>query len=150
VTGIAVFVGCKAVTAGAGSLACAAASGAAANAVSYAISAAQSGSFSWSALGETTAEGAVEGLAGGDAGQAAEDARPSCGGQSFTAATGVLLASGKTIPISRLKAGDKVKAVNTKSGKAEGRDRHPFQLPPLRASQGRPGRAPSASPQSRS
>ena len=149
VTGIAVFAGCEAVTEGAGSLACAAASGAAANAVSYAISAAQSGSFSWSALGETTAEGAEEGLAGGalgevasmaggavmsslardgaeeatsmagdDAGQAAKDARPGCGGQSFTAATGVLLASGKTIPISRLKPGDKVMAVNTKSGKA--------------------------------
>ncbi len=152
VAGIAVFAGCEAVTAGAGTLACAAASGAAANAVSYAIRSAQSGSFSWSALGETTAEGAVEGLAGGalgevasaaggavmsslardgaeeatsisgdDAGQAVEDADPSCavGGQSFTAATGVLLASGKTIPISRLKVGDKVKAVNTKSGKAQ-------------------------------
>ena len=152
VTGIAVFAGCEAVTAGAGTLACAAASGAAANAVSYAIRSAQSGSFSWSALGETTAEGAVEGLAGGalgevasaaggavmsslardgaeeatsmagdDAGQAAEDADPSCtvGGQSFTAATMVLLASGKKIPISQLKVGDKVLATNVKTGKTQ-------------------------------
>jgi RHS repeat-associated protein len=145
VTGIAVFAGCEAATGGAGSLACAAASGAAANAVSYAITAAQKGSFSWSALGETTAEGAVEGLAGGALGEVAsaaggvvtsalardgaeeatsmagEDAGQglSCGGESFTAATGVLLASGKTVPISGLKVGDKVKAVNTKTGKAQ-------------------------------
>jgi hypothetical protein len=119
-----------------------------ANAVSYAISAAQSGSFSWSKLGETTVEGAVEGLAGGALGEVASAAGgavmsslardgaeeatdavgdagggdgSSCelGGESFTAATGVLLASGKAIPISRLKVGDKVKAVNTKSGKAQ-------------------------------
>jgi hypothetical protein len=41
------------------------------------------------------------------------------GGESFTAGTGVLLASGKTVPISQLKVGDKVKAVNAKTGKAD-------------------------------
>ena len=64
----------------------------------------------------------------GGCGEAAEDADPgSCevppgdeeGGQSFTAATRVLLASGKTIPISQLKVGGKVKAVDTKTGKGQ-------------------------------
>jgi Pretoxin HINT domain len=40
-----------------------------------------------------------------------------CGGESFTAATKVLLASGAAIPISQLKPGDKVLATNTKTGK---------------------------------
>ncbi len=40
-----------------------------------------------------------------------------CGGMSFTAGTLVLLATGKTIPISKLKNGDKVLATNTKTGK---------------------------------
>ena len=71
-----------------------------------------------SSLARDGAEEAAS-VAGDDAGQAAQDARPSCGGESFTAATAVLLASGKTIAISRLKTGDKVKAVNTKSGKAQ-------------------------------
>jgi hypothetical protein len=90
----------------------------AANAVSYAISAAQKGSFSWSQLGETTAEGAVEGLAGGALG---EDAGGSCtlGGESFTAGTRVLLASGAAVPIAQLKVGDKARAVDTKTGKPE-------------------------------
>ena len=39
------------------------------------------------------------------------------GGQSFTAGTLVLLASGKAIPISQLKVGDKVLAADTKTGK---------------------------------
>jgi hypothetical protein len=38
-------------------------------------------------------------------------------GQSFTAGTLVLLASGKAVPISSLKAGDKVLAADTKTGK---------------------------------
>ena len=40
----------------------------------------------------------------------------SCG-NSFAAATPVLLASGKAVPISALKAGDKVLADDTKTGK---------------------------------
>jgi RHS repeat-associated protein len=59
----------------------------------------------------------------GDAGDPGDDADPgSCpteGGDSFTAATGVLLANGKTIPISSLKVGDKVKAVDTSTGKTQ-------------------------------
>ncbi len=39
------------------------------------------------------------------------------GGQSFTAGTLVLLASGQAVPISQLKAGDKVLAADTKTGK---------------------------------
>ena len=73
------------------------------------------------ASGEVTQ--AAEETAGEDAAQAGEDADPaSCpteGGESFTAATRVLLASGKTVPISQLKAGDKVKAVDTTTGKAQ-------------------------------
>ncbi len=42
---------------------------------------------------------------------------PRPGGQSFTAGTLVLLASGKAVPISQLKAGDKVLAADTKTGK---------------------------------
>jgi hypothetical protein len=38
-------------------------------------------------------------------------------GESFTSGTGVLLASGKAIPISSLKPGDKVLATNTTTGK---------------------------------
>jgi hypothetical protein len=46
-----------------------------------------------------------------------DNAPPCAGGQSFTAATQVLLASGKTLPISKLQPGDKVLAVHTASGK---------------------------------
>ncbi len=44
---------------------------------------------------------------------------PGCGGSSFTAGTKVLLASGLAIPIDKLKAGDKVLATNTKTGKTQ-------------------------------
>jgi RHS repeat-associated protein len=64
--------------------------------------------------------GALTGeVAGGseDAGAgAAERAAASCG-ESFTAGTKVLLASGAAVPISRLKRGDKVLATNTRTGK---------------------------------
>jgi len=40
-------------------------------------------------------------------------------GESFTASTRVLLASGAAIPISRLRPGDKVLATNTKTGKTQ-------------------------------
>ena len=46
-------------------------------------------------------------------------AGPGCGGQSFTAATKVLLASGQAVPISALKPGDKVLATNVKTGKTQ-------------------------------
>jgi hypothetical protein len=54
-----------------------------------------------------------------DAGDAAAQDNPSSclGGNSFTAGTLVLLASGKTAPISGLKPGDKVEASDTKTGK---------------------------------
>jgi RHS repeat-associated protein len=55
--------------------------------------------------------------AGEDAGSEAEDAAASCGGDSFTATTKVLLASGAAVPIAGLKPGDKVLATNTKTGK---------------------------------
>jgi RHS repeat-associated protein len=42
---------------------------------------------------------------------------PSCGGLSFSAGTGVLLATGKIVAISKLKAGQKVLATNTATGK---------------------------------
>jgi RHS repeat-associated protein len=46
-----------------------------------------------------------------------EDAGVSVGGESFTAGTKVLTASGALVAISRLKAGEKVLATNTKTGK---------------------------------
>ena len=52
-----------------------------------------------------------------DAGQ--DDSCPASGGESFTPSTRVLLADGKTVPISSLKPGDKVKATDTKTGKTQ-------------------------------
>ena len=62
----------------------------------------------------TTAEGepSVSDDAGGG-----NSSCPTPGGNSFTAGTLVLLASGKAVPISQLKAGDKVLAADTKTGK---------------------------------
>jgi RHS repeat-associated protein len=42
-----------------------------------------------------------------------------CGGMSFSAGTRVLLATGKTVPISELKPGDKVLATNIRTGKTQ-------------------------------
>ena len=50
---------------------------------------------------------------------ALDDAAATCGGESFTAGTRVLLATGAAIPISQLKPGDKVLATNTKTGKTQ-------------------------------
>jgi hypothetical protein len=46
-----------------------------------------------------------------------DSAGATCGGMSFAAATGVLLAAGKTAAISKLHKGDEVIATNTKTGK---------------------------------
>ena len=64
----------------------------------------------------TVEEGASSEAASGEA-PAESEPGPSCGGESFTAGTKVLLASGAAIPISKLKPGDKVLATNTKTGK---------------------------------
>jgi RHS repeat-associated protein len=64
------------------------------------------------ALAGDAAEGA-----GDDAGAAAARDAATCGGESFTAATKVLLASGAAVPIAHLKRGDKVLATNTRTGK---------------------------------
>ncbi len=63
---------------------------------------------------------AEEGLnvAADEGGSLAEDAAASCG-LSFTASTRVLLAGGKTVPISQLKPGDKVLATNVRTGKTQ-------------------------------
>ncbi len=42
-----------------------------------------------------------------------------CGGESFTAGTKVLLADGSTIPISQIKAGDRVLATDTRTGRTQ-------------------------------
>jgi RHS repeat-associated protein len=74
-------------------------------------------------VGEDVAENAGEHAAEEGAGSTVEDAATSCvsgavkGGESFTADTKVLLASGKAIPISSLKPGEKVLATNTRTGK---------------------------------
>ena len=70
------------------------------------------------AAAEGAADVAAEGAA--DAGESlAEeaDSAVTCGGASFTAGTQVLLANGKTAPISTLRPGEKVQAADTKTGK---------------------------------
>jgi RHS repeat-associated protein len=57
-------------------------------------------------------------LTGGEVDEVEEEAA-TCGGESFTASTKVLLASGATIPIAALKPGDKVLATNVKTGKTQ-------------------------------
>jgi RHS repeat-associated protein len=61
--------------------------------------------------GLDAAEAADKGIA------ADEEAGLSCGGQSFTSATKVLLASGIAVPIAALKPGEKVLAADAKTGK---------------------------------
>jgi hypothetical protein len=60
-------------------------------------------------------------VAAEDAGSAVKDVTESCvtGGESFTATTKVLLASGAAVPISQLEPGDKVLAANTGTGKTQ-------------------------------
>lgn len=58
----------------------------------------------------------LDGASASDLGSVVEAA---CGGESFTADTEVVTASGKQVPISSLKQGDKVEAANTKTGKNE-------------------------------
>ncbi len=53
---------------------------------------------------------------------ALSDAAASCGGESFTAGTKVLLASGAAIPISSIRRGEKVLAVNVRTGRAGAED----------------------------
>jgi 3-dehydroquinate synthase class II len=61
---------------------------------------------------------AGSGSSGEDAGaRDGDESGPSCGGESFTAKTKVLLADGKAVPISSLKPGQKVLAATTKTGK---------------------------------
>jgi RHS repeat-associated protein len=62
-------------------------------------------------------EQAQEARAGADSGQDSSDSCPETGGESFTAGTLVLLADGKTEPVSKLKAGQKVWAMNPRTGK---------------------------------
>jgi hypothetical protein len=71
-----------------------------------------------------TAEAAEEGA------PAEEEPAPSCGGESFTASTKVLLASGIAVPISSLKPGEKVLPTSTATGKVPGRDHRRRPGPP--------------------
>ncbi|MGD0557188.1 MAG: LamG-like jellyroll fold domain-containing protein, partial [Streptosporangiaceae bacterium] len=84
------------------------------------------GALADSAAGEVGAEGAADaaGESGGEASESSEGSGSgasgdSCtvGGQSFTAGTKVLLASGKSEAISKLTVGQKVLATSTKTGK---------------------------------
>jgi large repetitive protein len=70
---------------------------------------------------ETGGEQPSEAADAGEGEPQAPEESPSCGGESFTAATAVLLASGKTAAISTLHKGQKVLAGNTKTGKTEAR-----------------------------
>jgi len=79
-----------------------------------------------SVAGEAASEAAADDAAGAAADDTdatgPDDSNESCqeptpGGQSFSASTGVLLADGKSVPISSLKVGDKVEASDTKTGK---------------------------------
>jgi hypothetical protein len=49
----------------------------------------------------------------------AEEAETTCGGESFTSGTKVLLASGAAVPISQLRAGERALATNTSTGKTQ-------------------------------
>lgn len=79
------------------------------------------------AVAEDATEDAVAEGAESTAKEGGEEAGESCetpagaaeGGESFTASTKVLLASGKAIPISQLKTGMKVLATNTTTGKTQ-------------------------------
>jgi RHS repeat-associated protein len=73
-----------------------------------------------SAAGEARAPAREESAGSEDGGGSGGTCRVgggALGGQSFTAGTLVLLASGKAVPISTLKVGDKVLADNTRTGK---------------------------------
>jgi hypothetical protein len=69
--------------------------------------------------GETAAETGAEDAGASTAENTGEDTAQSCGGESFTAGTTVLLASGTAVPISQLRVGEKVLATNTKTGKTQ-------------------------------
>ena len=58
-------------------------------------------------IGNTAAADVGAGDSAAAADEPVSDSGPACGGQSFTAGTLVLLASGKSIPISKLQPGDK-------------------------------------------
>ena len=100
-------------------------SGGASGALDYGVGCAQGGGCSASGLGSAVAGGAAGGAAFGGVGGAldpgltrgGDDVAPGCGGQSFTAATLVVVASGAAVPISHLTVGERVKAVNTRTGK---------------------------------
>jgi hypothetical protein len=176
--GVVVFAGCEALTAGVGSIGCAAAAGAVSSLVSqgFACGSGQKGACSVSSFAKAAVIGGVTGAIGGafgggaaadlaegaigeaaagsaadaasgsvaeaaaadtsgsvvsdtaeaagerpalaEAKDAGEPAAPSCG-QSFSAATPVLLASGATVAISKLRVGQKVLALDTRTGKNE-------------------------------
>jgi hypothetical protein len=70
------------------------------------------------------AEGLDIGALAADGGETAEDgiedaADATCGGESFTSSTKVLLASGVAVAISSLRVGDKILATDTKTGKTQ-------------------------------
>jgi hypothetical protein len=193
--GAAVFVGCEALTAGVGTVGCAAAAGAVGNLVSYGMSCGSAaggcsvtgallsagsgvlagavggaligplgGELSSSVLGDVLPDIAIRGLAGATAGAGAGAVggasgyagnclqgascslsglgksamggaetgailggvggaldpgltRAACGGESFSARTKVLTASGAVVAISKLSKGQKVVATSTKTGK---------------------------------
>ena len=62
---------------------------------------------------------AAGGAGAADEGAAEEEAAASCGGDSFTAGTRVLLASGAAVPIASLKPGEKVLATNAGTGRTQ-------------------------------
>jgi RHS repeat-associated protein len=86
-------------------------------AVDVAADAAEAGVADVAEAGATDAVEAGASAATDEGGSVAEDAAASCGGMSFTAGTRVLLASGKTEAISKLRTGQKVLATDTKTGK---------------------------------
>jgi hypothetical protein len=70
-------------------------------------------------LPETAAGGSgnMRGGGGGNPVASSSSCGPTEGGESFSASTRVLLADGKSVPISSLKVGDRVEAFDTKTGK---------------------------------
>jgi YD repeat-containing protein len=75
------------------------------------------GDLRYAAMEETDAVYLADIGGGGDPDLSVKDPGAVCGGESFTAGTKVLLASGKTAPISKIVSGDMVKATDVQSGR---------------------------------
>ncbi len=80
------------------------------------------GEIRYVAMEETDAGFLADIGGGGDPDLSVKDPGAVCGGESFAAGTRVLLASGRAVPISSVRRGEKVLAVNVRTGRAGAED----------------------------